>query len=250
MLRMLRITGIVIFAMLVGIAANNLWKMYENGNLTERYNSARKANITMMVFSVVAVGALGFFELSRIRRYSSRRGYGGARYTEDKEEQPKEEGLDSTSIYSAPPTIDAWQGRRTRSSKSRSKQKMEKSSIWMGLLRVCCVLMPLIYGGLLARNLLASSVTSELAWVLPAVYGWMVLLSAITAIGLMAKKTWGITLGYVLAICNLMIFPLGTALGLFLIMGLVGASAEFAVPEREKRRAARRKAASRAQALI
>ena len=59
MLRVLRILGIVVFAVIVGISANNLWDMHQTGELTERYNSARKANVTMLVFSIMAVVGLG-----------------------------------------------------------------------------------------------------------------------------------------------------------------------------------------------
>lgn len=246
MLRMLRVAGIVVFAMLVGIAANNLWKMYENGNLAERYNSARKANVTMLVFAAVAVGALGYFEFSRIRKHANRRGYGRRHREAAAGSASVTDRPDSANIYSAPQTVDTWKVRRDRSPKSRSKQKVEMTNIWMGLLRICCVLMPVVYGGLMAKNLLAESESSELAWMLPSVYGAMALLSVVTTIGLMARKRWGMMLGYLLAICNLMVFPFGTALGLFFILGMVGASAQLVVPEHEKRRAARRKA----QAMI
>ncbi|WP_136081139.1 hypothetical protein [Pontiella desulfatans] len=228
------------FALLVGLAANTLWKMHESGELLDQYNSRRKANITMLAFSVVAVAALGGFELSHIRNLSNRRHYGRRRFHDEKEEVT--DGLDSTSIYAAPKTMDDWQGRRTRTPKSRHAPPKEMIGLWMGMLRICCIVMPLVYIGLLARSLLKRVEMAEFAWLLPALFGGLVIISIVAAVGLFGKKTWGVGLGYFLAICNLMVFPFGTAMGLFLLLGLVGASAEFAAPEREKRRKARRKA--------
>jgi hypothetical protein len=251
MLRFLRVAGIVVFALLVGIAANNLWNMHLDGNLTERYNSARKANITLVFFSLAAVGVLGYFELYRMRSIGRGRvPYGRRHRAEADEGRAITDGTDTANIYSAPPTVDDWKGRRTRSSKSRQKQRMEQSGIWLWWLRICCVAVPLIYGSLLAKTLLAPADAQELPWLLPAALGAMVLFSAVTAIGLLARKAWGMALGYVVAICNLMVFPFGTVLGLFLIMGLAGSSAEFMVPDSKKRRAARRKASERAQAMV
>jgi hypothetical protein len=246
MLRMLRVIGIVVFAMLVGISAKALWKMHETGELLDRYNSARKANVTMLAFSIIALGTLGYFELTYARRLRDRKGYGGRRYQGEEAEGKLLSGHETANIYSAPATLDAWKGRRTRTSKSRHKQQLEMTGLWMGLLRICSVVMPMAYLGLMAMQLLNPVEDAAIAWVLPAVFAGMALLSIIVAIGIFGKKTWGMSLGYLLAICNLMVFPYGTGIGLFMLVGLVGASAEFAVPAREKRRAKRRNA----QAMI
>ena len=116
------------------------------------------------------------------------------------------------------------------------------TGVWMGLLRLCCVLMPVAYLVQLVLHLLRPAEDAAVAWVLPAVFASLMLLSMIVAIGVFAKKAWGMSSGYLLAICNLMVFPVGTAIGMFLLMGLVGSSVEFAIPAREKRRQARRKA--------
>jgi hypothetical protein len=133
MLRVLRITGIITFAFLVGISANTLFEMHQRGSLLEKYNSSRKTNITLLGFSIFSLGALGYFEFSRIRRTAIRRGYGGSAY-ENEDDQDVDEGLDTTSIYSAPKTLDAWQGRRTHSAKSRSsRQQLDMTNVWMGV---------------------------------------------------------------------------------------------------------------------
>ena len=245
MLRTLRIIGIVVFALLVGISANSLREMQETGTLLEKYNSSRKANITLLGFSFLSVGILGYFELSRIRRLTERRGYGGSAYSATEEKEV--DGLDSASIYAAPATIDGWQGRRTRGSKSRHKEPMEMVSVWMGMLRVCCVLLPVLYVGLLLLSLMKIDSENTAAWLLPTLFSALTVFSLITAFGLFAKKGWGMTLGYLLAICNLLVFPFGTTIGLFLLMGLVGSSSLFIIPSSERRRQARRKAARKMQ---
>jgi len=244
---MLRVTGIVIFALLVGVSANSLYDMHESGQLLEKYNSSRKSNITLLGVSILALGVLGFFELTRVRRTEARRGYGGSAYDSDPEDAV--DGLDTTSIYAAPKTMDAWQGRRTHASKSRSrKQQFEMTDVWMGLLRICCIVLPLLYLGLLVINLIRMNAAEGVVWLLPTVFSALIFLSLVTAFGVFRKKGWGMSLGYVLAICNLLVFPFGTAIGLFLLMGLVGSTPLFAVPASERRRNARRKAAKKVQA--
>ncbi|MEA2069020.1 MAG: hypothetical protein U9P12_07460 [Verrucomicrobiota bacterium] len=247
MLRALRVIGIIVFAVLVGIAANTLWKMHETGELLEAYNSSRKTNVTLIVFSLVALGTLGYFELAYVNRLGARRGYGSDRQAKG-EGKDVVDSLDTTSIYAAPKTMDAWQGRRSHSSKSRHRRQKEPTTVWMGLLRICCVLMPFVYVGLLGINLAkVAGHATKAAWLLPSIFAGMTLVSIIASIGILTRKTWSMGIGYLLAMCNLMIFPVGTALGLFLLMGLVGASSEFASPDRERRRAARRKAARKLQ---
>lgn len=247
MLRFLRITGIVLFAVLVGFGANNLWKMYQSGDLADEYNSARKANITLTSFSALALVVLGYFEIAGLRRFSEPRGYGGDAEHDDAE---KAGSRDTSSIYSTPTKVDEWKGHRSHSSHSHRHRRLEGANIWMGLLRIFCIVFPLIYSGLLVLYLMKPPEAQEIRWLLPAVYGALVVFSLVTSIGLLAKKKWGLILGYVLSISNLVIFPFGTALGLILLITLVGASAVFLVADREKRRAARRKTSRSMQALV
>lgn len=247
MLRGLRILGIIVFALLVAFAAHTLKSMYESGALMDRYNHGRKANITLLAISVVAVGALGWFELLSMRRRLIRRAYGERRYT-DKEEEGVE-GLDSTSIYAAPETRDEWKVRRAsrpRNRRPRMADLRDQASIWLGLTRLCCVIMPILYLSLMGYHMTHMDPTQEAAWLVPTGLGVLGTFSLVVAMGVFRLKTWGLSSGYVLAICNLVIFPYGTALGLFLLIGLVGSSSEFVLSQRNKRKAKRGKPEKRA----
>lgn len=243
MLRGLRILGIIVFALLVTFSANTLKSMHESGALMDRYNHGRKANITLLAISVLAVGTLGWFELLSMRRRLIRRAYGERRYT-DKREGEQVEGLDSTSIYASPETRDEWKVRRSSKSRQhrpRMADLKDQASFWMGLTRLCCVIMPILYLSLMGVRLINMDPTQEAAWLIPTGLGVLGAFSLIVAIGVFGLKTWGLSVGYVLAICNLVIFPYGTALGLFLLIGLVGSSSEFVLSQREKRRSKRGK---------
>ena len=244
MLRVLRITGIVIFAVLVGVSSNTLWKLYESGDLFDQYNSARKTNITLLGFSVVSVAALGYFELLLLRKGDGRNSYGRARRTDEVEEEEVVDGLDSTNIYSAPKTIDDWQGRKTRSSMSsrHGKQSPEVAGIWMVLLRVLSVGLPVAYATLLVRELLNGAPKDSEQWLFVVGYSVIVSIALVAAIGLLSRKPWGLPVGYLLSVCNLLVFPIGTVVGLFLIVGLVGATPLFVVSKRERHHLAARKA--------
>ena len=241
MLRIIRVIGIVIFALLIGLSANALTEMYESGQLLEKYNSARKSNITLLGISVLALASLGYFELTRGRRIAARRGYGAKNYTANNEKK-QVESQESTDIYAAPETDEGWQNRRTRGSGSHRKQDMDMTHIWMSMLRICCAILPILYLGLLLLSLIKIDPQSPAAWFIPTLTSFIILFSLVTAFGLFAKKPWGMTLGYILAVFNLLIFPIGTAIGLFLLMGLVGATPLFEVSPSDKRRRRKLKA--------
>lgn len=253
MLRLLRIVGIVVFACIIGFAANSLWKMHETGELLERYNHAPKANLTLLVFSVILLSTLGYFEVTRVRRLSRRQRYGAAHYNE--KTGSGIDGLDSSSIYAAPQTVDVWKGPRSRNSgrkhqrRSRSKQKpeAEAGAVWMRLLQLVCLFLPVAYLILLGLNLMQGHEDIWVTVLLPTVFGILFILSLVATVGIFGKKIWGMMIGYALAVCNLLIFPYGTAIGLILMMGLVGSSPIFEVSAAaERRKKARSKSASRA----
>jgi len=255
MLQLLRIIGIITFACLIGFSANSLWNMHEAGELLEKYNSAPKANLSLLLFSVVALSALGYFEMSRVRRLSRRRGYGAARHHEETEQ--KVDGLDSTSIYAAPQIVDAWKVRRSqrsrssrssRSQRGRKRPHGEAGMIWLGFLQMICVVLPVIYLVLLSLNLMSGHEDAWVALLLPVTFGILFLLSVVAAVGIFGRRVWGMVLGYALAVCSLLIFPYGTAVGLILIMTLVGSSAVFEVSAASgRRKKSRRKSAKRPQ---
>lgn len=249
MLRVLRIIGIVVFAALVAFSAHQLQKLYTSGTLFEQYNSARKANVTLLGVSVSALGVLGFFELARERNhFSTRRGYGGVPVRRQK--TPVETVGVTSSIYAAPETIDAWQGRRTRPPKSRHKQAVDLSGVWMSLLRICCMVLSLSSAGLLVLQLATGFVGAHESVWLTGFLAFMTIFSGVTVWGVVTKKVWGLTCGYLLAICNLLIFPFGTVAGLIMLLGLVGATPLFVQPARERRRAAREKGREKAKTAV
>ena len=241
MLRLLRITGILFFAVLIGFTANRLQGLFEDGTLFDRYNSARKANITLLVVSTLGLIILGFFEFFRTRRRLERRGYAPV----EKEESPIDEGLDTASIYSSPEVVDPWNGRRTRTSRSRQHKKIEPARIWFGVLRIYSVVLPVVYSYVLANYLFFWLPDGVGNIILTILFPSLLLLSAATSYGLLKKKTFGLHCGYAIAIFHLLLFPWGTAAGLVLLVGLVGATSEFAIPARERRRLDRQKKAKR-----
>jgi hypothetical protein len=219
--------------------------MHDSGSLFERYNSDRKSNLTLLVFSALSLGALGYFELTHSRRVVQRRGY-GRRYHKE-EGSSVSDDLDTTSIYSAPAVVDRWrEGKVRASTKSRSKPRFVPGELWMGLLRMFCLVLPIVYTCMFVLHLRRGG--GELEFILlAAALAFLALFSLVTVIGLLTKRTWGIAFGYLLAIFNLVAFPFGTAAGLFLLMGLVGASPVLILSNQERFRGARERAAARAQ---
>jgi hypothetical protein len=246
MLRIFRVAGILFFALLIGFSANNLWKMHESGELFEKYNSNRKTNITILASSIVMVGIFGAFELTRTRRMTERRGFGEAHYSE--EEPVEDEVQDIANIYASPETQDVWNRRRRSSHRPSHKQNVELANIWMGLLRFCCVIIPAYYVFKLTMLFRLGFSGQPDEWVSLAGFGVISVCSFIMALGIGLKRMWGYTWGYLVAIMNLVVFPIGTGFGLFMLVGLVGAAPLFIVPEKKRQRKARRAARRKANA--
>ncbi|HEY5622014.1 MAG TPA: hypothetical protein VIR77_05370 [Pontiella sp.] len=238
MLRRIRLLGIIAFAWLVGLGASELIKMYRDGELFDRYNSDRKRNITMLAVSLSALTGLGYYELSRIRIRS--------RYTFDfnpyrKDEERVQPGQISSSIYDAPVTKEDWDGNELRISNLDEIVRMESPEIWMGWLRACCILVPIIYSVLFTAGLIKYMSSMEAVWILSSVFTLIFVFSIVTAVGVFKKAPWGMNMGFLLAIGNLVVFPYGTIMGLFLITGLVGAKSLFSEEKRIRKKMARRK---------
>lgn len=232
MLRVLRIAGVVVFGLLIGLTAHSLRSMHESGELFDRYNSRRRADIALIGFSSVAVLALGYFELAHIRRLSSRRRYGEYRRHRHRETA---ENVESSDIYSSSAPVDDWHGLKIRTSNSFQQAPPKTGAgFWVVYLRIISLVLPCLYTVLLVLNLRAPQDDPLLAVLMPSVFGVLLLLALITALGVFRKKTWGITVGYVLSVCNLVIFPYGTATGMFLILGLAGAAQTFVAASAEK----------------
>ncbi|MEN8254754.1 MAG: hypothetical protein ABFR33_04710 [Verrucomicrobiota bacterium] len=242
--RLLRISGILFFAILIGFMANRLQELYEAGTLFEQYNSQRKADITLLIVSICGLAALGFFELVLSRRRVEQHGFGLASIKKD----PEPAVGDSASIYAAPEAIDEWQGRQERISKSRRRLSLEISGLWMSLLRVCCGVLPVVYLYTLVDYLFIWLPTGAGSLGLSILFPVLFLGSALASVGILRKKVWGLNFGYAMAIFHLLIFPIGTAAGLVMLVGLMGATSEFTTPEREHRRKAIRRAKRRRKA--
>lgn len=238
MLRALRIIGILVFALLVGLSAHRIQELYTSGKLFEQYNSERKANVTLLAFSVVGLGLLGFFELTRAKRLETRRGFAPV----EESDEPVDDGLDTANIYSSPESPDKWEGRRIRTSSDRHREPRKSEDFWLGLLRILSFSTPLVYTSLLVVCLSGQWVPLAVPLILlNGILGFMLVFSLVSAIGIMRKKTWGIKTGYAIAIIHLLFFPVGTAAGLILLIGLVGAAPVMILSPREQRREERAK---------
>ena len=237
MLRLIRILGILIFALLIGFSASRLRAQYKAGTLFEQYNSQRKADVTLLVFTAFGLATLGWFEVTHSRRKVRRYGYTSSKL----DDSPVVDGLDSTSIYSLPDTLDKWGGRRERDSKSHHRKSRGLARFWMSSLRIYSVVIAVVYAFLFAGSLFGWMPIDIAAPVLAGVFGSMFLFSLVTATGLILTRSWGTGCGYAMAIIQLLVFPIGTAAGLVLLVFLVGASPLFSAPARERQRAARRK---------
>ncbi|MDH3982125.1 MAG: hypothetical protein OES84_04405 [Kiritimatiellaceae bacterium] len=233
MLRLLRITGIVVFAVLIGLSANTIHSMHQSGELFEQYNSRRKAHFTLLGSSAIGLCCLAYFELTRHKRLDRRHGYHAPN---SNSYDDKTDGLDSTNIYTAPKVIDEWPGRNSRSSSSRKKRHSrslakDKPSgsavVSLGVLRISCVLLPFAYAGFIAWKYTQVDAATEVVWLMRGFCVWLSVCSIITAIGIFLKKRWGMVFGYVLSISNLVVFPFGTGIGLLLLVGLLGAAPVF-----------------------
>jgi hypothetical protein len=245
MLRSLRVIGIIVFAVLAGLSANTLKQMQENGELREAYNSRKKANATLLVFSVLSMSAIGFFELPHLGGARRRRG-SSRRHHRSHDFEPSREEQDTTSIYSAPKTMEKWNKNHIRTPSNHSKPAKKSNTFWLRFFPIFCVIMTLIYLGMTVHFFLKVHDDPVVGMTLKIVFGLLSALSVITTLGVMQTKMWGITMGYVLAVCNMLIFPVGTAFGLFLMMGLMLASSGFMEKEQEKRKKSRRRSEKRA----
>ncbi len=237
MLRMLRVIGIIVFALIVGYSANSLYTMYESRRLFEPYNSQRKADITLFAVSITALLSLGSYEVRRLGNSSRDRRYGERRYTDEMIRESESGNV--SNIYSTPETRDEWQGKRRSSSRSHKfkyRPARDLPAIWMGLLQIICIVLPLIYAGIFSV-LYGQGLGNTLGmWLFSTLSSVFILIPIISAIGIFQKKTWGLSLGYLLAVLNLIVFPIGTAIGLLLLIALVGASSVFSAEPKPRSR--------------
>ena len=232
-MRVLRIVGIIAFALIIGYAANSLFTMYTAGSLFESYNSQRADKIALLAISFLSMGVLGYIEVMGSRSGQANSGFGGKHYREDRGEVI--EGKQVTSIYTAPKNPDPWQGRREIESRRHNPSK-EAYENWLDVVRVFCAILPFAYMMVSVSIWMSGNPRGQEYWVLPTLFSTLALLSLLVAVGVFRMKKWGLSLGYLLAISNLIIFPYGTVVGLLLLIGLVGASPAFASQNIKHRR--------------
>lgn len=236
MLSVIRVVGIVIFAVVLGLAADSLWHMQEDGTLFDKYNSERKSSITLLAVSVVALVSLGSFEMRDMGRNKGASRFGERRYTED--DTSEVNPMKTSSIYAAPLSIDEWKERKApgyHSRRHRHKVAMDHPEDWLRLLQMICTALPAFYITIFSVMYAQGIGQSMGVWVFTSLCSCFLLLNICTAIGVFKTKAWGLSTGYLLAILNLVIFPVGTIIGLLLLISLVGASARFPQPARPPR---------------
>jgi len=233
MRRLLCITGILFFAVLIGDTASRLQGLYKEGTLFEQYNSQRRADITLFTVSVCGLIALGYIEFIRPRRRVERPGF--VSIPKGQDEPAGMDGSASSSIYSAPESIDEWQGPLPGMSKLRNRPKWQISGLWMGVLRVCCGVLPVVYLYTFLDYVFIWLPTGAGHLGLSILFPVLLLGAVLTSVGILRKKKWGMNVGYAMAIFHLLVFPLGTAAGFVMLIGLVGATSEFATPPRRRR---------------
>lgn len=251
MVRLLYITGVVLCAVLIGYSANRLKQQYQDGTLFDEYNSQRRASIALLVASSLGLAAACVVEVVRIRRRFARSGGFGAMYGE---KEPAAAERKSTSIYSAPVTVDAWESppqRITgRKSSRRSKSlpvllSKDRTGLWMSLLRIYCGVLPVVYSYTLFNYLFFWLPDGAGTWWLSILFPLLLLGAVLTSVGILRRRTWGRKIGFAMAMFHLLMFPIGTLGGFIMLIALIGATSEFDVISRRRlrsRRAKRKKA--------
>lgn len=249
MMRLLYISGMVFCAVLIGGSAHHLQKLYKDGTLFDPYNNERRATVTLMVASGLGLAAFCIVEVVRIRRRIGRSG--DIVIKAETDAAPAEQR--STSIYSAPATVDAWQSPPQRVSERKSSHRQslpsllsqERAGLWMSLLRIFSAVLPIVYGFILLYYLIVWLPTGAGAWWLSSLFTVLLLGAVLTAVGILQRKVWGRKIGFAMAVFHLLIFPVGTLAGFIMLIALIGATSEFDVISRRRHRSGRARARHR-----
>jgi hypothetical protein len=232
MLRRIRIFGLIVFAFLMSFSAHTLIKMYQSGALFEQYNSDKKSNITLFAVSAVTVIALSGYEIRRYRR--SYPIYPEFRPRHRPDGMSREDDANRNScIYSGREAFDSLPNRTTPEYLAAwGKRNLTKAEVWMKMLRIICLVIPPV--NLIIFTLLYTQKfgNPQYLWVFPSLCGVYVFFGVMAAAGIFNKRKWGLSTGYLVAVINLILFPIGTAMALFLLMSLVGSAPLFARPKR------------------
>lgn len=246
MMRLLYISGMIFFAVLMGDCADRLRKEYRAGTLFDEFNSVRRSAVSLLAISSTGLGALGILEAVRIRRRAERG-------TSASFGMPREKRQDSqlpaaSDIYTAPSTVDAWPHRVPRISGRPARRSLRamltrsRIGFWMSILRISSAVLPTVYVFILLYYLIFWVAAGIGIWWLSILFPMLLLGAIVTAAGILRRKSWGRRAGFVMAVFHLLIFPIGTFAGLIMMIALIGATSEFdAISRRRGSRRARRR---------
>lgn len=235
MLRMIRRVGLIIFAISMSYSAHALYRMYKSGALFEEYNHARRSNITLFATSALAVIAITGYEIKRTRKaYGVYHEYGPVRPSSGKSKTADD--ASASCIYASRESVDPLPNRTTPGYLTERDQPLvTKADIWMKMLRIVCLLVPFVNLIVFMMLFAQHSGRAEVQWLVPALCALYVLVGILTAMAVFYRRPWGLSCGYLLAIINLILFPYGTVLALFLLISLVGAAPLLAKPRKRIR---------------
>ena len=235
-MRLLYISGMVFFAVLIGDTAHRLNELYNAGTLFDQYNSERRAAITLLAASGCGLATLCFIEVMRLRRRYEQRNVISME-TEQEPPLADDDPDSSTSIYAAPKAVDEWQERQQRViTKPHRRANLKIGTLWMRVLRIYCGVLPVIYSYTLLNYLFLWLPRGAGNLVFSILFPLLFLGSVLTSVGILHKKPWGIKVGYVMAIFHLLIFPVGTTTGFVMLIALICVASEFTVPQQKFRR--------------
>lgn len=234
MRRLLVVTGILFFAVLIVDTASRLQDQFEAGTLFERYNSQRKADITLFTVSICGLAALGFLEFV-LPRWRIRQEEETLPPLKSAPEPKMQREPAPSDIYEAPRSVDEWQGRQPQLAVSRQRLSVDMTGVWMAFLRIYCGVLPVVY--------LYTFLNYVFLWLpsgagnvfLSFIFPVLLLISVMASVGILKKRAWGAKFGYAIAIFHLLIFPFGTAAGFVMLIALVSTMSEFSAPKRKRR---------------
>lgn len=223
MTRTLRFLGVVAFAFLFGLSANVLKGMYDSGQLFETYNSDRKAYITLLCFSFIGFSSLLALELALVRRKKSGRRFGEVFHQKTQKDCAENFG----DIYAGHKTDENQPSKRSRSSRSYPGSKTKTADHWQLVLRTSCLIVPFLYTFVYINHAVRARSGYTVDWMDLGIFTSLIAFSAATVVGVHRKKLWGYVFAYVLVMLNLLLFPVGTMLGLVMLLALSGTTTFF-----------------------
>jgi len=167
------------------------------------------------------LSVLFYFELSAQRAYRAMR---RRRVSLEKQRNTVSSG-NTTSIYALPPTKEEWDVvRKYRSSRKRHGHKHHHHSAtskgWGIYINIIAIFWVMTYV-LMAAGYTAVTfyrggepIIAFLLWI-------MMLFVSAAAAGILQRRQWGQSLGFVLCVLHLIVFPVGSIFGLLMSLGLI-----------------------------